>query len=139
MIVRLHRIIIPVLGIDRARAFYGSLFEREGVLVSPGRLYFQLGDIVVACYDGVEDGDGRRALPLDEPIYFRVDDIHEAHRRCAQLGASFPDRAEEGVGALGEVLMRPWGERCFYILDPFDNSICLVEAATALFVDHVSG
>ncbi|MGH9821626.1 MAG: hypothetical protein ACRD43_15810, partial [Pyrinomonadaceae bacterium] len=30
----------------------------------------------------------------------------------------------------GEIVARPWGERCFYARDPFGNGLCFVDAKT---------
>jgi hypothetical protein len=36
---------------------------------------------------------------------------------------------------MGEVALRPWGERSFYADDPFGNPLCLVDAGT-VFSGH---
>lgn len=45
-----------------------------------------------------------------------------ARLRCA----AFPADAVPGVGPLGEIARRPWGERSFYATDPFGNPLCFV-------------
>jgi len=31
---------------------------------------------------------------------------------------------------MGEIARRPWGERSFYLHDPFGNPLCFVDAAS---------
>jgi hypothetical protein len=31
---------------------------------------------------------------------------------------------------MGRIATRPWGERSFYLRDPFGNPLCFVDAAT---------
>jgi len=30
----------------------------------------------------------------------------------------------------GGIVVRPWGERSFYVLDPYGNGLCFVDAST---------
>jgi catechol 2,3-dioxygenase-like lactoylglutathione lyase family enzyme len=54
---RLYRVILPVADLERAAAFYATVFGTPGVRVSPGRHYFDCGGTILACYDQVADGD----------------------------------------------------------------------------------
>lgn len=119
--IRLFRVILPVTGIDRAAAFYGSLLGMAGQRVSGGRHYFDCGGTILACFDPRGDGDDWDAAPNPDHIYFAVDDLEAIHRRAATLDCRRLDAA---------IAVRPWGERSFYATDPWGNRICFVDAAT---------
>ena len=123
---RLYRVLLPVRGIDRAAAFYADLLGSPGQRVSPGRHYFDCEGTILACFDPEADGDGYAAEPNPEPLYFAVGDLRAAFEACRRGGASFPSEAPPGVGPLGEIAKRPWGEESFYASDPFGNPICFV-------------
>ena len=71
----------------------------------------------------------------------RAQDVYElvsgefARRTAAQLQA----RAERLLAevevelhgaASGDIVVRPWGERSFYVQDPWDNGLCFVDQNT---------
>lgn len=123
---RLFRVILPVDDIERASRFYGELLETPGRRVSAGRHYFDCEGTILACYDPQADGDNRSAIPLSEPTYIAVEDLESAYRRARALGAAFSEESPAGVGPLGSIEQRPWGERSFYATDPFGNPLCFV-------------
>ena len=123
---KLFRVILPAGNIDQAERFYRSLLEQPGRRVSPGRHYFDCEGTILACYDPKADGDAREARPLPEPVYLAVDDLEAAFLRARGAGAVFPAGAPPDVGPLGEIALRPWGERSFYAGDPFGNPLCFV-------------
>jgi len=125
---RLYRVIVPVGDIDRARAFYGTVLGAPGRSVSPGRHYFDCDGTILACFDPRADGDGREAVPNPEPIYLAVPDLEACHAACREAGARFASGSPPGVGPLGEIARRPWGEVSFYVSDPFGNPLCFVAA-----------
>jgi len=128
---RLFRIVAPVSDIERAAQFYEEAFDVRGERISPGRHYIRLGDVILACVESEREGDPKRAGPLPDHIYIAVDDIEAAWARAKAAGAVYEGLSEPGAGALGEIAIRPWGERSVYFRDPFDNPLCLVDAATA--------
>jgi len=73
--MRVFRNLMPVPDIEAAATFYGALFEAPGERVSPGRHYFNTGDVVFACYSPNADGDGRAPRPLETETYLAVDDL----------------------------------------------------------------
>ena len=79
-----------------------------------------------ACGDPQADGDGYEAKPNPEPLYFAVSDLDATYKACQEAGARFSEGAPPGVGPLGEITERPWGEKSFYASDPFGNSLCFV-------------
>lgn len=121
MAVRLYRVILPVTDIEQAQHFYSQLLEHSGERVSPGRHYFDCGGVILACFDPVADGDDFQTRPNPDHIYFAVDELEAAFARAKTAGCLELDR---------EIQTMPWGERCFYAVDPFGNPICLVDERT---------
>lgn len=132
---RIFRILMPVADIERAATFYRTLFGWAGQRVSPGRHYFDCGGVVLACFDPQADGDGYDAAPLPEPVYVAVDDLEAAYERARNAGAIFSDVDAPGIGKLGEISRRPWGEVSFYFSDPFDNPLCFVSTESVFTGD----
>jgi catechol 2,3-dioxygenase-like lactoylglutathione lyase family enzyme len=129
--VKLFRVIVPVADIGRAERFYATVLGSDGHRVSPGRHYFDCEGTILACYDPVADGDAVRPLPIPEPVYFAVDDLDATYTRAREAGAVMPDDDVPGVGPLGHIAVRPWGERSFYASDPFGNPLCFVSRVSA--------
>jgi len=122
---RLFRVIVPVGDIERATRFYQALLDEAGQRVSPGRHYFDCGATILACYDPRADGDAFDARANQEHLNFAVDDLEAAWERARAASA------EAGGGPVDDrIEMRPWGERSFYMTDPFGNPLCFVAAGT---------
>ena len=90
---RLYRVIQPVTDIALAARFYAAVMEEPGRRVSPGRHYFggEGGGAILACYDPTSDGDGVGEGWRHHPsqyLYFSVDDLEGARRRCEAAGAT---------------------------------------------------
>jgi uncharacterized glyoxalase superfamily protein PhnB len=117
---RLFRVILPVPDIEAAASFYARVLEIPGSRVSGGRHYFDCGGTILACYDALADGDPEPVGPNPQYVYFSVDDLDGARRRAE----------EAGCRDLTDIEVRPWGERSFYAVDPFENPICFVDART---------
>ena len=127
--IRLFRVILPVDDLQAAVEFYSSLLAMPGMRVSPGRHYFTCGEVTLAIYSPKGDGDAREPRPNFDHVYFAVDDLESFHARASQLGGL---SRETGDGRLpmGEIANRPWGERSFYVRDPFGNPLCFVDSRT---------
>lgn len=125
---RLYRILVPVSDIDAAQQFYESVLGASGIRVSPGRHYFDCEGTILACFDPRADGDGYAARPNPEPLYLAVENLEGTLEACKQAGARFSEDAPPGVGPLGKIAKRPWGEESFYVSDPFGNPLCFVSA-----------
>ena len=126
---KLFRVILPVSDIDRAARFYGHVLGIEGKRVSEGRHYFDCGGTILACFDPQADGDGYRPAPNPEWLYFSVEQIEAVYNRCEAAGARSVTGDVHGDPA-GLIVKRPWGERSFYVEDPFGNKLCFVDEAT---------
>jgi catechol 2,3-dioxygenase-like lactoylglutathione lyase family enzyme len=126
----LYRVLVPVSDIEAAKRFYESVLGVAGKRVSPGRHYFDCEGTILACFDPRADGDGRDARPNPEPLYLAVSDLRTAYAACRRAGARFSGESPPGVGPLGEIAKRPWGEESFYVTDPFGNELCFVSSDT---------
>ena len=126
---KLFRVIMPVADIDGAQAFYAALLGQPGFRVSPGRHYFMCGPVTVALYSPTADGDDRRPHANFDHVYFAVDDLEAVYQRAEKLGG-LSEEIGDGQLPMGRIARRPWGERSFYLRDPFGNPICFVDTAT---------
>ena len=125
---RLYRVLVPVTDIEDAQQFYESVLGSTGRRVSPGRHYFDCEGTILACFDPQADGDGYVAKRNPEPLYIAVSDLNGTFEACKEAGAQFAEGSPPGVGPLGEIAKRPWGELSFYASDPFGNPLCFVSA-----------
>jgi len=119
----LFRVTVEVGNLDEAAAFYARLFNTPGQRHPGARHYFQCGTVVVAVLDPTQGG--LTPTPGPKSLYFAVRDLDAAHQRAAALNALAP-YAVHGEPA-GDVVSRPWGERSFYVVDPWGNDLCFVE------------
>jgi catechol 2,3-dioxygenase-like lactoylglutathione lyase family enzyme len=126
---KLFRVILPVTDIERAARFYGAVLGAPGRRVSDGRHYFDCEGVILACFDARADGDDYDTTPNPEWLYFAVDDLEQTWAVCAAAGATFAPGSVHGDPA-GRIATRPWGERSFYVEDPFGNKLCFVARGT---------
>ena len=126
---RLYRVILPVDSLDDAVRFYAALLDDAGMRISPGRHYFRCGEVTLAVYDPAADGDARTPRPNFDHVYFAVDDLETVFARAQRLGTLSKEVGDSGL-PMGEIARRPWGERSFYLKDPFGNPLCVVDAAS---------
>ena len=122
----LFRIILQVSDLDLASSFYSVLLGIEGRTIRGGRTYFDCGRVILALVDVAAGGEEVRPLP--DNIYFAVNDLEAVHARAAALDC-LSDSDVHGAPA-GEMIVRPWGERSFYVTDPFGNGLCFVDDRT---------
>ena len=120
---------MPVGDLDAAVRFYQALLGEEGMRISGGRHYFMCGGVILAVYSPKGDGDSTEPRPNFEHVYFAVADLDEAFRRAQKTGGLSND-AGDGKLAMGRIEKRPWGERSFYMNDPFGNPLCFVDETT---------
>jgi catechol 2,3-dioxygenase-like lactoylglutathione lyase family enzyme len=124
--MKIFRITIEVSDLEKAAAFYTKLLDDPGKRHPGARHYFDCGGVILAVLDPTRGGLAPQPMP--KSLYFAVDDIAAAHARAKSLGALAPYQVH-GQPA-GDVIKRPWGERSFYVTDPWGNELCFVEEGT---------
>ena len=123
---KLFRVTLEVADLERATELYADLFAQGGERQPGARHYFDCGGVIVAVLD-VSRG-GMPPTPGPKSLYFAVEDVDAAHARAERLGVLAPYDVH-GEPA-GEVITRPWGERSFYVVDPWGNDLCFCEDGT---------
>lgn len=123
---KLFRITLEVADLDQAAALYTELFGIPGKRHPGARHYYDCGGVIIAVLD-VSRG-GMPPTPGAKSNYFAVDDVAAVHARATKLGILAPYQVH-GQPA-GEVITRPWGEKSFYVVDPWGNDLCFCENGT---------
>ncbi|MBV8245792.1 MAG: VOC family protein [Candidatus Eremiobacteraeota bacterium] len=124
--ITLFRVTLEVDDIDRAARFYSDLLDMAGTRHPGARHYFNCGGVILAVLD-VSAG-GLTPTPGPKSLYFAADEIEPIRERASKLNALAPYRVH-GEPA-GDISERPWGERSFYVVDPWGNDLCFVEQGT---------
>src|SRR6185437_5268670 len=114
---KIFRITVEVANLEDATKFYAELLGVPGKRHPGARHYFDCGGVILAVLD-VSQG-GLTPTPGPKSLYFAVRDVDAVHARAKQLGALAPYKVH-GADA-GAVTTRPWGERSFYVVDPWGN------------------
>lgn len=126
----LYRIILQVDNLDRAEEYYGKLLGDRGRRIPrASRHYIDCGPVILALVDvNGENIPGLQPKPLPDYIYFAVNDIEACYERARELQCL----ATEDVhgDSAGDLVTRPWGERSFYVHDPWGNGLCFVDEST---------
>jgi predicted enzyme related to lactoylglutathione lyase len=123
---KVFRITIEVKGIDEGAAFYATLLGLAGKRHPGARHYFECGGVVLSVLDPT--AGGMPPTPGPKSLYFAVHDLEAVHARAKRLGGLAPYKVH-GEPA-GTVTRRPWGEKSFYVVDPWGNDLCFVEEGT---------
>ena len=122
----LFRIPLEVSDLEAATELYRDLFGIAGTRHPGARHYFDCDGVIVALLD-VSQG-GLTPTPGPKSLSFAVDDVEAIHERASQLGVLAPYQVHgEPAGAVRE---RPWGERSFYVVDPWGNDLCFCQDGT---------
>jgi len=126
----LYRIILQVDNLDKAEEFYGKLLGDRGRRIPRGsRHYIDCGPVILALVDVNGEGiPGLEPKPLPDFIYFAVDNVEAVYQRAQELQCLSTDDVH-GASA-GDLVKRPWGERSFYVHDPWGNGLCFVDENT---------
>jgi predicted enzyme related to lactoylglutathione lyase len=124
---KLFRIILQVSDLDQAAEFYGKLLADPGRRIPrAARHYIDCGPVILALVDVTAGGEAARPLP--DKIYFAVGDLEQVYARAQELGCLSHEDVH-GASA-GDIVVRPWGERSFYVHDPWGNGLCFVDENT---------
>jgi len=123
---KIFRITLEVGKLDEAVAFYATLLGHDGRRHPGARHYFDCGGVILAILDPTQGG--LTPTPAPKSLYFAVNDLDAVHARARELGALAPYKVHGQPAA--EPLQRPWGERSFYVVDPWGNDLCFVENGT---------
>src|SRR5436189_4567222 len=124
--MKIFRITLEVANLDEAAALYAKLLGTEGKRHPGSRHYFDCGGVVLAVLDPTPGG--LKPTPGAKSLYFAVDKLEPVHARAKELKVLAPFKVH-GQDA-GEPIKRPWGERSFYVTDPWGNELCFVEEGT---------
>lgn len=123
--MKIFRIDLEVSNLDQAAEFYKQLLGDSGKRHPGARHYFNCGGVVLSVLDPTQGG--MKPTPSNE-IYFAVDELAPVHARAKALHALAPFQVH-GQPA-GDIIQRPWGERSFYVTDPWGNELCFVQEGT---------
>ncbi len=123
---KLFRVTVEVADLDAATALYRALLGIDGERHRGARHYFDCDGVIVAVLD-VSQG-GLSPTPGPKSLVFAGDDVDAFHERASQLGILAPYQVHGE--AAGEVRERPWGERSFYVVDPWGNDLCFCQEGT---------
>ncbi|HUS21311.1 MAG TPA: VOC family protein [Aeromicrobium sp.] len=125
-VAKLFRVTLEVGDLDRATELYRDLFDDDGERRPGARHYFNCDGAIVALID-VSHG-GLSPTPGPKSLYFAVEDIEAVHERASRRGVLAPYQVH-GEPA-GDLIERPWGERSFYVVDPWGNDLCFCQDGT---------
>ena len=123
MPLRLYQVVLPVSDIDQAEKFYSHLLGTPGRRVSPGQHHFECGGVILICNDLSGEGDSSQTSSSPHRLIFVVEDIEAVFERAQSGGCTSVDE---------QILSQPWGERSFFSVDPFKNSLGFMDETTAI-------
>jgi len=122
---QLFRITVEVADLAAANEFYTKLLGIEGRALPGSRVYFDCGAVIVSVLDV---SAARTPHPAAKALYFSVRDLDAAFARAQALGCLSQENVHDAPG--GGIVVRPWGERSFYAVDPWGNPLCFIEEGT---------
>jgi predicted enzyme related to lactoylglutathione lyase len=119
------RLNIEVGDLNSAISFYTKLLGIEGRKQAGSRCYFNCGPVTLQVLDVTSSGEPH---PAAKALYFTVADLESIFERAKDLKCLSRESVHDAPG--GGIVVRPWGERSFYVEDPWSNPLCFVEAGT---------
>ena len=122
---QVFRLNIEVGDMERAVAFYNTLFGIHGIRQPGSRLYYTCGSTTLQLLDTTGAGGPH---PLPKALYFAVNDLETVFERAKELDCVSADDVH-GVSG-GGIITRDSGERSFYAYDPWGNPLCFVDSNT---------
>lgn len=127
---RVFRVLVGAADLELSRRFYETLLGVRARRVADDRVYLDGGSVILAVINQPSDL-GRSRDPPSEPICFATDDLEAVHRRARRMGCLSSGLLHGDVSSpMGEIVVRPWGERSFYVRDPSGNPLCFVDSRT---------
>jgi predicted enzyme related to lactoylglutathione lyase len=119
------RLNVEVGNLEEAINFYSTLLGVQGRKQPGTRSYFECGPVTLSVIDVSSVGSPHTAA---KALYFTVENLEAAFERAKELGCLSQESVHDAPG--GGIVVRPWGERSFYALDPWANPLCFVEEGT---------
>lgn len=116
------RLNLEVGNLDEAITFYSKLLGVQGRKQPGMRSYFECGPVTLQVVQVADPHTAAKAL------YFTVNDLEAIFERAKELGSLSQETVHDAPG--GGIVVRPWGERSFYVEDPWKNPLCFVEEGT---------
>ena len=124
-IPQFFRLNLEVGNLEAAFDFYTKLLGVQGRKQAGSRCYFACGAVTLQV---VDVATVREPHPVPKALYFTVGDLEAVCERAAALGCFSGEDVHGAPG--GGIVVRPWGERSFYVEDPWKNALCFVEEGT---------
>jgi len=122
---QLFRLNVEVGDLASAISFYSCLLGIQGRKQAGSRCYFGCGPVTLQV---VDVSSSRQPHPAAKALYFTVNHLEEVYERAELLKCLSPEDIHDQSG--GGIAVRPWGERSFYVEDPWKNPLCFVEEGT---------
>lgn len=127
---RIFRILLHAHDLQESRRFYECLLSTRGRLVAEGRVYFDSGPVILGLLDYSRARKSDRSVPA-QALYLATHDLEAVHRRARALDCLSRELLHgDPAQPAGEIVVRPWGERSFYVHDPSGNPLCFVDDRT---------
>ncbi|HLY17709.1 MAG TPA: VOC family protein [Bryobacteraceae bacterium] len=111
--------------LESAISFYSRLLGVKGRKQAGSRCYFDCGPVTLQVLDV---SSVRVPHPAAKALYFTVNNLEAAFERAAALKCLSREDVHDAPGS--GIVVRPWGERSFYVEDPWSNPLCFVEEGT---------
>ena len=121
----MFRLNLEVGNLEEAADFYSKLLNIEGRKQAGSRCYFTCGAVTLQVVDVSSSGVPH---PAAKALYFTVEDLDATFARAQALDC-LSTQDVHGVSS-STISVRPWGERSFYVEDPWANPLCFVEEGT---------
>ena len=119
------RLNIEVGDLIEAIAFYTKLLGVHGRMQPGHRCYFDCGGVTLQVVDVSSIG---RPHPAAKALYFTVKNLEAAFDRAKTLNCLSHQDVHDAPA--GGIVVRPWGERSFYVEDSWGNTLCFVDEGT---------
>jgi len=119
------RLNVEVGDLQSAISFYTTLMGIQGRKQAGSRCYFECGPVTLQVLDV---SSSHEPHPAPKALYFTVNNLEEVYERAKSLKCLSAEDVHEASGS--GIVIRPWGERSFYVQDPWKNPLCFVEEGT---------